>query len=187
MAPSAISAGDPFDPSCDRTPDSAPVLAGIPLAFVVALLASPRVAARLDIGRATAFLLVLGIAGVLAITLLPQPFARRPPADLSCLIPEIAFPAQGRLLAINDESLNVLLFVPLGIALGLLVGHPRFPMLLAIAITLPWVVEAIQLAIPALGRACQSADLTANLFGLLIGVAIAFVVRVTRRLLSRSR
>jgi VanZ family protein len=156
------------------------VLAAVPLAFVVALIAAGPVARRLATSRSTAFLLVLGIAGVLAITLIPQPVAARPPADAGCLIPDLALPAQGRLFTFNDESLNVALFVPLGFALGLLVGHPGFAPLAVFAVALPWLVEAVQLAVPPLGRACQSGDLTANLLGLLFGVAIAFVVDLVR-------
>jgi len=163
-----------------------PVLAALPLAFVLAVLTASPIARRLGTGRATAFLLVLGFAGVLGITLIPQPASQRLPADLGCLVPALALPAQGR-LAINDETLNVALFVPLGIAVGLLVGHPRFPVLFVAAAALPWAIEAIQLAMPALGRSCQSGDLTANLLGLLVGVAIGLVIGLGRRLLDGDR
>jgi hypothetical protein len=162
------------------------MLAGIPLAIVIALLAARPVARRLEIGPGIAFVLVLGFAGVLAITLLPQPLVPRPSADLTCLVPVIGLPAPARLIDFNDESLNVALFVPLGIALGLLVRHPRFPLLLSVAIALPWVIEAIQLAFPSLGRACQGSDLTDNLLGLLLGLAIGLIVAMATRFVRRE-
>jgi hypothetical protein len=163
------------------------MLAGIPLAIVIALLAARPVARRLEIGPGIAFVLVLGFAGVLAITLLPQPLVPRPSADLTCLVPVIALPTPARLIEFNDESLNVALFVPLGIALGLLVRHPRFLLLLAVASALPWAIEAIQLTVPALGRVCQGSDLTDNLLGLLLGLAIGLIAGIAARFLGRDR
>ena len=161
------------------------MLAAVPLAVVVALLAARPVAHRLGIGTGLAFLLVLGVAGILAITLVPRPGGPRLPTDLGCLVPEFALPAHGHLFEINDDTLNVALFVPLGLAIGLLVDHPRFQVLLAVAVALPWAVEAIQLAVPALGRDCQSVDLTANLLGLALGVATGFVARLAIRVFRR--
>jgi VanZ like family len=67
---------------------------------------------------------------------------------------------------------NVLLFLPLGIALGLLPPSRTWTWLVALAIALPFVVEGLQMALPALDRACQAADVVDNLLGLGIGLAL---------------
>jgi VanZ family protein len=76
------------------------------------------------------------------------------------------------LTRINDSSLNVLLFVPLGIAIGLLAWSPRAAAILVAGLLLPFVIEATQAWLPALGRGCQSADVVDNITGLVVGLVI---------------
>lgn len=48
--------------------------------------------------------------------------------------------------------------------------------MLAAAVALPFVIEATQLLVPSLGRACESADVVDNLTGLVLGLAAGAVV-----------
>ncbi len=73
---------------------------------------------------------------------------------------------------INDTTLNILMFIPLGIGLGLLGRSRRAALLTVAALALPVVIETTQLLIPALERGCQSADVFDNLTGLAFGLAI---------------
>jgi glycopeptide antibiotics resistance protein len=79
----------------------------------------------------------------------------------------------------NETSLNVVLFVPLGLALGLLPGRRTANLLILAGLVSPFFVEAIQLVVQPLGRGCQTADIIDNLtgvvIGLLIGRSIGFV------------
>jgi len=70
---------------------------------------------------------------------------------------------------LNDTSLNILLFMPLGISLAFLPRTRRTALVIAAAIALPFVIETTQLLVPLLDRACQSADVVDNLTGLAIG------------------
>ena len=79
-------------------------------------------------------------------------------------------------LRVNDTSLNVLLFIPLGTLIGVLPRSPyRVPILIA-AIILPFAIEVLQLVISPLGRACQSADVFDNLLGLTLGLGAGLLV-----------
>ena len=82
------------------------------------------------------------------------------------------------LRSINEISLNILLFVPFGVAVGLLpIGRPKAVVVLA-AIALPFAIEGIQLVATALHRGCQSADVADNLTGLIAGLIIGEAVRL---------
>ena len=84
---------------------------------------------------------------------------------------------------------NVILFVPLGLAIGLLGRSAVTARLLVAALASPVVIEAIQSLAPMLGRGCQSRDVVDNLLGLGIGLvlgALLSVVRAGRTRRSRS-
>lgn len=148
---------------------------GAVLSVVAGFLAAPTVARALATRRAVAILLVFSVGLVLSATLTPLrdalavgfiPEAR--PCDLS----RMTVAPMAELLRINDTSLNVVLFVPLGIAIGLLpMSIARFAVQLA-AIVLPIGIETAQLLLPILHRGCQSADVVDNLMGLTIGLVI---------------
>lgn len=76
------------------------------------------------------------------------------------------------LLRIDDTSLNIVMFIPLGIALGLLGRSRRKVLLIGAAAALPFVIETTQLLVPAIERGCQSADVIDNLTGLVVGLAL---------------
>ena len=74
------------------------------------------------------------------------------------------------LLHIDDTSLNIALFIPFGVAIGLLEGSRGKLVILLLAIALPVAIETTQLLVPAIERGCQSADVSDNLTGLVFGL-----------------
>ncbi len=80
------------------------------------------------------------------------------------------------LFSYDDRALNVFLFIPLGLSLGLLPWSRRTAALLALAIAAPFVIEWTQLVLPILNRACESGDVIDNLTGLVIGLAVGSVI-----------
>ena len=122
--------------------------------------------------RGVGFLLVLSIGLILAITLVPMEhpgFA--PDQGLRCLVPDLRVLGSGTLLQLSDDFLNVVLFVPLGLAIAFLPRSRRLPAL-ALGALLPWAIEITQLLLPNLNRTCQSEDLTTNLLGLVVGFGL---------------
>lgn len=155
---------------------------------VVALLAA--VVAAIPLGRALGIRSVLAAATIFSLGLiLAATMTPLPPAlaggvgtgicDFSRVGPA-PFEALGE---VNGTTLNILLFIPLGLAVGLMAGSVRTALVLFVSITLPFLIEALQLAIPLLARGCQSADVVDNLTGLSLGLLIgrAFHVRSSLR------
>ena len=118
--------------------------------------------------------LVVGFGLVVSATLTPL----RDGLDLgttgvgTCDLSRIGSLRSSELLRIGDTSLNVLLFIPLGFAVGLVPGSRRRNVLAAIAVLSPLAIESTQLVLPVLGRGCQSADVFDNLTGLVLGWVI---------------
>ncbi len=152
------------------------LLTAVPLAVLVTLVAGRSVARAPGSAPWTGYLLTFAVASILAITLVPARPPVGPAEGPSCLVPSFGVLTSGVLLGVTEESLNVLLFVPLGVAVAWLDGRVRWAAL-AFAVALPWIVEGTQLAVPALGRACQGIDLTTNLLGLGIGLVLGFAAR----------
>ena len=113
-------------------------------------------------------MLVFAFGAIVAITLTPgsgEFFGRswcgglRPP------------PRLGQLVSISSEhGLNVLLFVPLGILIGLIPRVRPFAVAAVIAGSMPIVIEWIQYSVPRLDRICQTWDALENLMGLVLGL-----------------
>lgn len=74
----------------------------------------------------------------------------------------------------TDASLNVALFVPLGLSLGLLRGRWARH-LIVLGLSLPVIVESTQLLVPVLGRGCETADIFDNTLGLVLGLAVGHI------------
>lgn len=85
----------------------------------------------------------------------------------------------------SERSLNVLLFIPLGLATALLPRWRYAAVALAAGLAAPVVIELAQRVLPALGRGCQSADVVDNLTGLVIGCFLGLVVRLALRVPRR--
>jgi hypothetical protein len=169
------------------------IVALLPMAILVGVLLGPAVARRLGGTRAAGSLLAVSVLVILAFTMTPNRLADGDVSGPACLVPAFRALLTGTLLRVTDDSLNVALFVPLGVALALLPWRSR--RLLAVpCVALPWLIEGTQLLVPALGRTCQSVDLTTNLLGLFIGlgggllaVAVARSVAVVARRVAARR
>lgn len=148
---------------------------GVVLSLAVASLASARVGRALGVPRASAMLLVASVGWIVAATLTPiSSIDRRLSAN--CDFSRLGPPSPSDLTSVNDTSLNVLLFVPLGIALVLVVRRPWSLLLVAAAVAAPVLIEALQLWLPALRRGCQSADVVDNLLGLAVGLCMGAAI-----------
>ena len=152
------------------------LLPGLLLGLVVALALGPRIGRTLGTSAAVGVLLVVSIALIVAATLTPQSGALVLGArsDGSCDLTIIP-PWLSELLHPTDITLNVLLFVPLGVALGLLPRSSRRTALVAGAVLLPFVIESVQLVAPVLDRACEANDVADNLVGLAVGLLVGWV------------
>ena len=146
--------------------------------MVVAIALSPHVARRLRTWRPVAALLLIGFGLVLAATLTPTAQALDGAAsDGVCRVWRLGFLPLEALFRVNGASLNVLLFIPLGVAVGLLPWARATVPVVTVAIVLPFFVEAIQLVATPLGRQCQIDDIFNNLLGLAIGSVLGAIAR----------
>ena len=147
------------------------LLPGIALSAAIGLLVGRRVGRVFRTTPAVGSALVLGFGLVISATLTPL----RAGLDFdstgvgTCDLSRMGLAPLRELLRIGDTSLNVLLFIPLGFAIGLIPRSPRMVGLALVAVVSPFVVEAAQLVLPILGRGCQSADVFDNLTGLVLG------------------
>lgn len=105
----------------------------------------------------------------------------------TCDLSRIGLVPLGELRRIDDPSLNVLLFIPLGLALGLVPGSRAKRAILIGALILPMGIELTQLLMAPLQRACQSADVFDNLTGLVGGLALGSIVLLVARRVSGLR
>jgi hypothetical protein len=160
------------------------LIPGVAIAVIVAVGLAPRAAARTGLSPLLGGLLVFTFGAILAITLTPGSgegfFGQswcgglRPP------------PRLGQLLSISSEhGLNVVLFVPLGLLIGLIPRARPLATAALVAGAMPIVIEWIQYSVPQLDRICQTWDALENLMGLAIGlgvgVAVALALRTARR------
>lgn len=157
-------------------------------AAIIALFLSPAVADRLGTRRWVALLLLLAMGLVVSATLMPTAAALDGAAsDGRCIYGRAMLPSFARLTSMNVTSLNVLLFIPLGLAIALLPRTRAAGIVLAGAIASPFVIEAVQLSVPALGRNCVLADIVNNLLGLVVGFGLGSVARALYRQSRRLR
>lgn len=152
---------------------------GAILALAMALASGRRVARTLGTSRVIGAGLVVAVGIVLAATLTPGREALESGAvgGGSCDLSRIGPAPLSVLLGLNEQSLNVLLFVPLGLVIVLLPGSFWKVGLVLGAVAAPLVIELIQMAVPPFDRACESADVVDNLTGLLIGLLVGAVIR----------
>jgi hypothetical protein len=74
---------------------------------------------------------------------------------------------------LDERSLNVALFIPLGLTLALLVRGRLHWIVLAVGLALPWIVEVLQIALP-FSRDSQYIDIADNSTGFVVGFLIGF-------------
>jgi len=157
---------------------------GVVVSILIGLVVARPLSRWLGTSFGVALLLVVGFGAVLSATIPPDHdglldlASRGWTCDLSRTGP--ASPLS--YLRIGEASLNVLLFVPLGLAVGLLPGSRRAMLVGAIALTATFAIEATQALVPMLGRGCEAADLVDNLLGLGLGFLVARLLSVVARL-----
>ncbi|MCW2546244.1 MAG: hypothetical protein JWN96_704 [Mycobacterium sp.] len=163
-------------------------LPGLAITAVIALAVSSRAARRLGTERWIAFLLLTSTGAVLAATVPPKAgsFISQPPAPGRCDFGRIGLAPLPQYVHFGDTSLNVILFIPLGLAIGLLRRSPTTARVLVAAAALPPAIEATQSLLPILGRGCQSQDVVDNLLGLGIGLALGVLSAVVRAVLCSA-
>jgi glycopeptide antibiotics resistance protein len=152
-------------------------LPGVGLALLCGLLFRERIAFALQIRAAYAVVLVVSLGATLAATLTPLygVFEGIPGAH-GCDFSRLGFVPLGLLLHVNDESMNILLFVPLGLSIALVPPSRRRTLLALGAMALPVLIEATQLLVPMLDRGCESGDVIDNLTGLGVGGVIGTIL-----------
>jgi VanZ family protein len=147
------------------------LIPGLVLSAIVGLLAGRRVGRVFRTTPSVGWALVVGFGLIVAATLTPL----RAGLDFdttgigTCDLSRLGVAPLRELLRISDPSLNVLLFIPLGFALGLIPRSRRLVALAVVAVVSPFAIEIAQLVLPILGRGCQSADVFDNLTGLVLG------------------
>jgi glycopeptide antibiotics resistance protein len=134
---------------------------------------SRRLARVLDTRPVVAWSLVVGLGIILSATLTPLYGAfETPPTDPeTCDLSTIGLVPLRALVTMNDRSLNVLLFIPLGLSLGLLPSSRRTTVLILAALVLPFAIETTQMLARSLSRGCEAVDVIDNLTGLALGLA----------------
>lgn len=163
-----------------------PWLLPVTAAFAVAAIWARRPFARVIGTRpivAAGILIALGIVAGATLTPLGGPGVS---STSGCDLTRIGLASLGDLRRLNDSALNILLFVPLGSALGLVSPGRALILLICAATGLPFAIEAIQLGLPALGRGCQSADVIDNLTGLVAGIAMGSMWGAVSRMIFRG-
>jgi VanZ like family len=150
---------------------------GVAISLVVSLVACGYVSRALTISKAHGWALLMSLGVILAATITPSREAILFGAQGSgtCDLGRIGPGSWWELTHLDDASLNILLFVPLGIALGLLPrSHTKLVIVMG-GFMLPVAIELFQLVVVRLGRECQSSDIVDNLCGLLLGLLVGSV------------
>ena len=157
-------------------------LPGVLAACALAAIASKGIGRRLGISPAVAALVVVSAGTVVSATLTPTVGSGNESLTTGCDLSRMGLAPLGSYLQVNTASLNVLLFVPLGIAVGLVPFARGGGLLLIGCVAAPFVIELTQLALPAMGRSCQSGDVVDNLTGLAVGfvMGLTFQTIVSR-------
>jgi len=151
---------------------------GVGITLVVGVALGGRVGTALGLRRASATLLLLGFGLIVSATLTPsrEALAFGTTGSGTCDLSRIGLAPLRQLIRFGDPALNVFLYIPLGAAIGL-ASRSRYRIALAIgAAVMPFAIEATQLTVTWLDRACQSSDVSDNLTGLLVGALIGWAV-----------
>ena len=167
------------------------LIPGIALSIALAFVLCIPVGRALGIASLNAWLLVFGFGLIVAATLTPsrEALAEGVNGTGVCDLSRFTPASIDQILSYDEISLNVFLFIPLGIAIGFVPPRSYLLELIVVAATLPILIETIQLIVTQLDRACQSGDVVDNLTGLAIGLIVGLVaaglIRRIRRLESR--
>lgn len=153
------------------------------VALVLAWVLSRPLGDWLHVPRLVAWVVLMSTGVILAGTMTPLRTEFRAPsrASWSCDTSRIGPPGVGPLTSPSDELFNIVMFVPLGFGLALAPWSRRKAVAVAGALGLPILIEGTQMAVASLGRGCQTADVTDNLTGLLLGLGLGTVVAWSMR------
>jgi predicted metal-binding membrane protein len=161
---------------------------GVLLSIVAALVMAKPISGVLGASRLVAAMVVLSLGTVASATLTPiAAVDREPSTSRPCDMSHMSVLPLSELPTLDDRSLNVLLFVPIGLAIALVPVTNRRWTGLIIAASLPFAIEATQLAVPVLNRGCESGDVIDNLTGLLAGYLAVAAIRTLLRFATPSR
>jgi len=130
---------------------------------------------------------MVSFGAILGTTLSPIPGIPDAALQGSCQTTRIGIAPIADLLAVTEASLNVALFIPLGICLGLMDRSRRAGFAVFGAFLLPFAIEVTQLLVPALNRYCDTADIADNLTGLIVGLIVGAVTAGASRHHMRRR
>ena len=149
------------------------VLAGMVIALVVGLAGQRRRGGAAWLAAA----LIASLSLVAAFTLTPNTglgdaVLTDPRVDLG---PWGYLREPGYWLYLDERTLNVALFIPLGMTLALLARDPVRWALLAVGLAAPWVIEGLQWVLP-FDRGPQVNDLVDNSTGFLVGFTVGLVI-----------
>jgi VanZ family protein len=163
-------------------------LPGMGLTIALSALLCTAIGRWIGAGAVRTWLLLLGLGLVVVTTLTPQRDAleRGAIGSGTCDFSRIWFAPLDFYQGANDSAENILLFVPLGIAIALLPARLR-RIAIPAGLLLPVAVELLQRQVTVLNRSCQSADVVDNVAGLLIGMAIGMVTTLALRLVPAAR
>lgn len=163
-------------------------LPGVVVAIALTIIGGRRVGALLASGPilGSAFVLSLGVAMAATATPSHDALFYGLVGSGRCDLTRLALPTASQLAWPGDIVLNILLFVPLGVTIGLLPSTSGVRRLVPLAYALPFATEGVQLVVLQLGRECQSGDVVDNLTGLTIGIAVGCGIRWIGGFVSRS-
>ncbi len=156
------------------------VAPGTALFAVIGVFASGPLARALKTRRFVGWLLVVSLALIAFATVVPLygTFEATPSGSVGCDLSVWTPVTVAHFVAKDDRAANVVLFIPLGCALGLLPRSRRSLLLVLGGMALPVAIEATQALLPVLHRACQSGDVIDNVTGLLVGLIGGVVATV---------
>jgi hypothetical protein len=149
------------------------------LAFTIglALVMSDRLARTMGGSRLFAFGLIFSLGLIASATLTPSRDALLygMVGSGTCDFSGFDRPSLRQLLNFSETSLNVILFMPLGITVGFAQRRRLLLALLGASLLLPFAIEATQLIVTPLDRACQAIDVIDNVNGFVLGFVPALV------------
>jgi hypothetical protein len=146
--------------------------------LAVSVLGSGALGRWLNVRRSIAWVLLFSVGVILSSTLSPLESGGAAPPDQArtCDLSR-TWPASFSDVARGEDvAINILMFIPLGFAVGNAPLSRRKVLVLLAGMTLPIAIEALQLGVTTLDRACQGADVADNLTGLALGAACGFLL-----------
>jgi len=162
---------------------SAPwVIPALIVTLVVSLLLHRWLARRFRTAPWFVLALMLCIGAILSITITPGIWN----PSHSCSL-KVAFPHPSDLFSFSERSLNIWLFVPLGLTIAATPRRRVGVFFFACAMAMPFMIEGFQHFVPDIGRTCQLTDVINNLTGLFLGGFVGLCVRLFWGMMNGGR